>query len=151
MNSSLRGKQHKSPLVGSGLYCESTPGASVPTAACFTWVTVFKSLSRAFSHLTILTLKISTRECRQIAEQSPHRALSFRISLLCCFLLWELLGDGGGWGGGQDPESPACGQNQKLNKMSFSSIPFQVDRFKIWFAVEIIEELTQALFSLNQR
>lgn len=87
MNSRLRGKQHKSPLVGSGLYCESTLGASVPTAVCFT------CFSRTFSHLTILTLKITTRECRQIAEQSPHRALSFWISLLCFFLLWELLGD----------------------------------------------------------
>lgn len=87
MHSRLRGKQHKSPLVGSGLYCESTLGASVPTAVCFA------CFSRTFSHLTILTLKITTRECRQIAEQSPHRALSFWISLLCCFLLWELLGD----------------------------------------------------------
>ena len=61
------------------------PGTPVPTGACFTWVTIFESLSLS----SIWTLKITMSDCRQIAEPSPCYALSFcPLFLLCCFLLW---------------------------------------------------------------
>lgn len=44
-----------------------------------------------------------------------------------------------GWGGTKKSENMKVlhgGQNQKLNRMSFSSIPFKVARYKTWFAIE---------------
>ena len=78
----------------------SNPGTSVPTGACFTWVTIFESLSLSF----IWTLKITMSDCRQIAEHSPCYAFSF------CLLFILLLPFVGGFPGGSDSKEFACNQ-----------------------------------------
>lgn len=63
-------------------------GASLPTTAWASRVTAFKSPARTLCHLTILTLRITMTECRQIAEQSAHRVLSlwFIFTLILVFV-----------------------------------------------------------------
>lgn len=62
--------------------------ASLPTTAWASWVTAFKSPARTLCHLTILTLRITMTECRQIAEQSARRVLSlwFIFTLILVFV-----------------------------------------------------------------
>ena len=76
------------------------PGTPVPTGACFTWVTIFESLSLS----SIWTLKITMSDCRQIAEPSPCYALSF------CPLFTLLLPFVGDFPGGSDSNEFASNQ-----------------------------------------
>lgn len=77
VNSNLIGKQCKSLLVNSVLYCECLLAAQRWQQPAFHKGYSFQKPFMYILPFDLLDLKTTMRDCRQIAEQSPNCALSF--------------------------------------------------------------------------